>query len=898
MADLFISYAREDLAFVRELSAALRAAGKEPWVDLQDIPPTARWRDEVRGAIDQASAVIYVLSPESVASAVCREELERALTDNKRVIPVLLRDVDPDAVPEPVAEVNWIPVEGGEVGEAAARIGDALDVDLDWVRAHTRLLTRAVEWNERGRDRSLLLRGGDLEAAERWLTEADRHRDPQPTQLQTEFVIASRGASSRTQRIRLSAALAALAVTSVLAVVAFLQSQRAREQARLAGSRELAAAALLRQSTDPRKALSLALEASRRAPTVQAVQALRQALVGFQLRRVLRTDGPASGAAFSPDGARVAAGGRDATVRVWDVRGELDVEYGGHDAAVLAVAWDPEGVRIASVDRDGAIHVWDAESGRPVAALEGHEGKVFTLAWSPDAQTLGTGGEDGTVRLWDVDSGREVRRFDLAGRVFAMAWSPDGTQVVATEAESASVWDVRTERSLLTLTGHEAVVNGVAWSPDGERIVTASNDGTARIWDGRTGRVSVVLRGHTGLVYSAAFSPDGERVVTAADDGSVREWVAATGPPNLEVGLGDETVALGEPLQVLRGHAGLVRTAAYAPDGGSIVSAGEDGTVRVWTSVAGEALHELAGHTGWVHRPSFAAEGGLLVTPADDRTARLWDGATGEPSSILRGGHSHWVWTASFDPRAERVVTASQDGTAVVWDLASREPVATIDARGRAAVTSAAFDREGRRVVISSDLGEVSVRDPETGAELGRLPGFDVPAYDASFGPGGERIAAASADKTARVWSASGADVATLRHPDIVTSVAWSPDGRRLLTGCADGTARVWDVGRERTLLSLQGHTDLIWDVDWSPDGRFVATASHDLSARVWDAGTGLTLDVLRGHHDAVRGVAFSLAGTLATTSADGVVRLFRCATCAPLADLQRDAEARLARTG
>src|SRR5581483_3014049 len=168
----FISYSRRDRGYVEELAAGLRAQGRDVWVDLEDIPPSAEWLAEIQRGIEGATAVLVVLSPDSVASPICQQEVAHAVVHSKRLIPLLRRELDGAAPPAGLGARQWILARAGDDQAAALRaVGQALDTDLDWVRAHTRLLTRALEWEGRQRDASFLLHGSDLREAERWLGE-------------------------------------------------------------------------------------------------------------------------------------------------------------------------------------------------------------------------------------------------------------------------------------------------------------------------------------------------------------------------------------------------------------------------------------------------------------------------------------------------------------------------------------------------------------------------------------------------------------------------------------------------------------------------------------------------------------------------------------------------------
>src|SRR5206468_7063608 len=169
----------------------------------------------------------------SVASDVCSREIAHAAANNKRMVPIVARGLDANTAPEPLAKLNYIWFrESDDFEKATDTLISALETDLDWVHAHTRLLTRAIEWNANGRNNSFVLRGDDLRSAERWLAEAAAQKDRQPTALQTEYIIASRKAAARRQRITLGAVTFGFVVAIVLAVVAFFAQAKAKAATR------------------------------------------------------------------------------------------------------------------------------------------------------------------------------------------------------------------------------------------------------------------------------------------------------------------------------------------------------------------------------------------------------------------------------------------------------------------------------------------------------------------------------------------------------------------------------------------------------------------------------------------------------------------------------------------
>ncbi len=536
--DVFISYSRIDIEFVRRLHDALAEAGKDVYVDWEDIPAwSPDWQQELFAAIERADTFIFVLSESSLASEHIKVELDHAVEQGKRIKPLYLHEVDDEHVPDALRRPQWTDFRQPErFDQAFAELLAVLNTDVDWLQAHTRLLVDANEWVESGEDKSFLLGRTALSEAEEWLTQ-QAGKEPSPTELQIRYIAASREAKKLRRRITLGAILFALAVAIVLAGWALLQrteaisqKQRAELEALVAQSRELAATAKERLAIDPELSLLLAAEAAQKAQTKEAGDALKQSLLASPVRRTFRAGkGLVNTVAFSPDGKLVLTADPKAA-RLWDVESGRQVGvFSGHGEDVNGAALDREGNQLAVARNGGTIELWNAASQQVARRLPGDSFGDNEVSFSTEKKPrwVVTAGLTGSAHVINVRTGRATATLERDANAQSAALSPDGAHVVVAYVDGpARIWDVSTEKAVLSLPVDGAWT--AVYSNDGKRVLTADDD-AARLWDAETGRLLATLSAKSSLgIISAAFSRDGERVVTGGVNGNVVVWDVAS----------------------------------------------------------------------------------------------------------------------------------------------------------------------------------------------------------------------------------------------------------------------------------------------------------------------------------------------------------------------------------
>jgi WD40 repeat protein/tRNA A-37 threonylcarbamoyl transferase component Bud32 len=575
--------------------------------------------------------------------------------------------------------------------------------------------------------------------------------------------------------------------------------------------------------------------------------------------------------ALRPDGRQIAVGTREGQVQWWDVASGRQVSAENlHQKRVNVLRYSPDGRWLASGSDDATVRIGDARTAQPGAVLRGHRAAIFSLTFDPDGAQLASTDADSTLCLWHLKGGawtrRQRERFQalIAPPVF----TPDGTRLAFASGPKVFVWDANKGRSVYTLDKHTATVTHLAISWDGRWLASCSShpENLIRVWELATGREHVALAGHRNGVWDVAFSPDGTRLVSASEDQTLCLW----------------DVKAGTLFRVLSDHRGPVRYAAFSPDGTRLVSGSADGTARLSEVKSGDLLAVLAGHRAAIIQVSFDRDGSRIVTAAADGTVRIWDTRLFE--ALLLRGHESYVYDAVWSPDGSQVASAGWDNMARLWDARTGRTLRALK-HPAPIVSSAAYDARGARLVtlaryLEDDRGrDITLWDTASGTmqRTWHLPTSNWKDSRAVFNPAGDQIAVGDSQGAVHLFDpARGAEVAVLTgHQGEVLDLAFRPDGTQLASSSADGTVRLWDPVGGGELAVLTGHQADVWRVVYSPDGRWLASGSADKSVRLWNADTHELVAELP-HGSTVYGLAFSLDGTrLATGCADNSIRLW-----------------------
>ena len=559
MAAVFISYAHEDEQFVERLRLALQERGREVWSD-KEIEPADRWKVSAHDAIDRSDAVLFVVSVASLASVPCRGELAHAADVNKRLIAVCVEQAaaDVDAQPEAVAELSWIMMRPSDnFDQAIDRVLRALDVDLDVAREHTRILVRARAWELAERRASPLLRGEELRAAEDWLSRAAAAGSP-PTELQREFIRASRDAATRRQRIVAGVSTSVAVVAIALSIFAFIERSQARHEANVAQSHALAADATVDLASDPQESLELALRSTELDPSGSNQQALRLALAQAHLRMTIQSDSGeptlADGqfftqAAWNPSSSQLAVTGPHGSVELWDSQSGrlLRTLSTLHSSPVSQLLYDRTGDRLVAVSAAGYITMWHVTGEGSVSTIPttqlnrtiqaADESKAsggfipgeVTAEWdnlSPDDLYIFAAADLANVYVFSPATGDITLFFrtNVAGEVNGIVPSPDGSHVLVNESQAVGILDLATDRyvDLIPPQGSSFLHDGPAcWLAGGKEVATSTTvdaGGPVQLWDAATGRLISTMQTPSPPLTALACSSSSTTSWTVAGD--------------------------------------------------------------------------------------------------------------------------------------------------------------------------------------------------------------------------------------------------------------------------------------------------------------------------------------------------------------------------------------------
>ena len=868
MADVFISYSRRDAEYVQALVAAVEQRGKHVWVDTEGIRDGEVFPDALLRAIESSDAFVLVISPDSVTSSFCATEVAHAESLNKRIVPLAHRPVDDSAIPEGVRVRNWIPAgEQTDLGDVAGRLVAALDTDLEWEHAHSRLTVRALEWEQSDRDASFLLRGSDLQAAERWLVEG-AVKEPGPTVLESEYLAASRMATARRQRTLAAISLVVAVIALGLLVFAVLSRDSAitarnaaRAQALTSDAERVGAEAVDQQDVD--RQLLLAVTGVRLQDRPETRSDLLTVLQNNPaLTHVSRPlDDLIDAVAISPDGS---------TLAVVDSAGELRF--------VALAGWRPLGAPV--------------QIGAPVAPR--------AMSFAPDGASLVVLTAEGNEsRLLSIEvASHRVRRLGVWHRVApippvgsnSVAVSPGGTRIAVSLITETASAPAPTAASLLMIdsaTGHMVWQRAYPLQPGQAEphleflrpgvLLSSAQQGDTILWSASSGRI---LRRYPvgGL---PAVAPGGQTVALGANSPSLYSGgSAAMIELNLRTGSHQQ---LRDDLQT-----GWLRGVFYTPDGRFIVADAFDG-IHVWNAATGRIDESYESQPSVRSVMALSADGATAVVGQQDGSVEEFDvSGAHRLGAVLR-------WAPDVDscsgfgpcyaasPRGDLLAASSANGGAYVIDLHSMKRIAAVPAIAGRGASALAFTSSGGELAIGGPAG-VGIWDLQARRETRHFRFGALVIWNA-ISPDGTLLAVqtqAATQQSSQVEVVRISDGAVLQRHTVAHGgggLGFTPDGDELVAlGCCSGGSSViaWSTRTGARLFDRRAGA-LAEAIGISPDSHTVAVGTEQGTVLFLDARTGReTQPPIQATAGNIFYVAYSSNGAdLSVSGSGGTVNLW-----------------------
>ena len=815
--DVFISYSRSDSEFARRINDALQIQGKTTWFDQESIASGADFQQEIYRGIEVSNNFLFILSPRSVRSPYCDDEVNYAAGLNKRCVPLLYQPVETQDVPSALAAVQWIDFTDKKQDflSCFSQLVRTLDTDRDHVNSHTKWSQLAIEWTQKEQSPDLLLRGSELAIAQTWLqTTNNNQKQPPATPLQTQFIESSRLAmeNAATQEKQRQAHLLQLQREKTAEAEARLDEQKTYSRRQTLSLTAVSVALVVatglglwalssRQAAKSAQNRAEKSAQEARANQIEADSQTAEALFASNYQLEALTKAIGAGNDLLEDEAV------NQSKEISVIRALGSVLYGirernrfsDHTNLVANLNFSPEGDRIASASWDNTVRIWHAETGELIHTLggeDGHHGPVYDATFSPDGQLIASASEDNTVKLW------------------------------TTEGEL-----------LHTLKSHDKKVRAVVFSSDGQTIMSGGDDGTLKFWN-RDGSLRGAIEAHGGgTVYDLEVSPDGQMIASGGSDRTIELR-------NMS----------GKLLNTLSGHAEDVYGIAFSPDGLNLASASKDQTIRIWGIEDGQQLQVLKGHRDWVNDVTFSPNGQHIASASRDNTIKVWQVENGATLRTIEG-HRNEIWAIDFnhnkDHQHHELASAGADNTVRLWTL-QEDLLRIFDDHSRQAVEDVSISPDGQRMATvggekktSDQLGGNAVINlwhivnsdsrSSNPQPIKRLRGHIGRIYSVTFSPDGNLLVSTGEDNTVKMWSLDGTQLKTLRqHTDHVYDAAFSPDGKILATASKDQTINLWDVDSGSLLQTLTGHTRQVYAVSFSPNGQWLASTGRDGTIRLW----------------------------------------------------------------
>jgi len=874
MAKVFVSYSRKDSVVARKLIDALSFIEQDVWVDWEDIPPAADWLEQIFRGIESADAFIFLISPDSIASEVCNVEVRHAALNNRRIIPIVLRDVDHKTTSEIIKKLNWTFMrEQDNFEEGLAKIKVAIELDLPWVEEHNRLQARALDWH-RKKEPSLLLRGRDLRNAKNMIATATS-KDPTATDLQATYI----QHSIRSERNRTMAGIAAgfaIVALAILAYTAVRASIKAQDQEKIARTQE--EIALMEAST------ARAAEAEARyqqgEAEAQSTIAAEQKHIADEQRNIAEAQRSAAraqifqsepGGLYTSTLLAVDSLLKSASPEAEEILRKnlsllpIPVAQAAQSSKINSLEFSPDGKTFVTTSADFTACLWKLEDAKEIFCVDSIA-SVNDAAFSPDGKLIVTGDDSGLVQIVNAKSGDVENSFEYDspvrdisiqsdGRLFAAATSNGKIHIIVLTADPAQRRPVSTPQTTNPL-------NVSAISPNGRWLAAGSTTGIVTVWDMDNLGAPRSYARHKGEILALSFSPRSSFIVTGAQDKTAVVAQTSTGEVVLPVVNEDS-----------------VQDVDFSPDSSWLVTVSNDNRIRVWDMVSGaERLRML--QEGDVTEVKVSPNGKWIATTGADKTVRLWNAATG--AEILQIPLEASGSVLAFSDDGNHLVSGDQSGAINVWDISGMTaPANYVSLNGLAG--NVKFGPSGNQIVASA-ARQIWLLDPEAlsnqrlSADQAERINFRFDLKDVIVSPDSNWLGTLTQASQVTLYRIEDSTVKTLRVSSSISAIAFSPGSQELITADVNGKVQAWNVNDAGFIKDLSQQESGVLALAAQGNLLAVGLKDHIAILDITDITVEQGLELIGiqspGDHSLL---AFSADGSLlASSNASGQINLWK----------------------
>jgi|GEM_PF-4521731 len=933
MSYVMISYQRKDQNFVERLAEGIKKTGREVWVDLEDIPKTADWWEEIKAGIEGADAFLFVISPTSIESRVCRQEIDHALENNKRIIPLLYKSVTPDAMESKmhpiIAATNWLFWDNDNKATSFKSIITALNLDLGYRQQHTRILVLANEWDDNTRHDSLLLRGDDLKKAEDWLS-TSYNKQPAPTDIHIDYINESRKAADRLRRLAGIFGTLLILILGALSLVAFIQSRAATEnfnalvaangdlemqetrlseinvtvtQAELLAATAATGVVVANQTQVAAQSTQVAAETLGADAVIgqeTADAAQQTAVVNQHAAETAQAQAQSNQQTAEADQATALSNQQTAQAEQATALAAQQTSEAGRSTAQADAQTAEAGEATSSAARqtavaaqstaDAAAHVANTQQAEAVSLQQTAEA-AEALA-QQDAQAAQQAANDAqqsadsaSTQAANAQQSANNALTEAANAEFLAATQQSAAQTAAANAQTQAAIAL-TEQANAEL----AVANALAQEERALSLQLASDALIALDTGEYSLAVSLIL---LAVDRPNALQPPETFVANAlleiANTSGIRHQSTGTllsvaySPDGDHFVIGDHegflifndrTALDGQNYYFFYVVYGYGEDVIYTPNQEYFATVNQSWGVNLWTDNSLPVLTDdtvSLNHDGIGEQIVFDPTGSFIITTGVMERLEI-NGAEESPYHLL----STQLFSAAFNPQwgSERVLTGGLDGIAV-RDTRTGDIIGNPWSSEQA--TSLAFSSDGAYVVSGSTNGLQLWYS--TGESIGNPVGSNIEAV--SFSPDGQYVASAGSNGL-QLWALFPYMHLVDTYPGDMVDLAYSPDGIHLV----GGGQNEWVSWYPTTPFTSSGTvilTEYNQTIDYNGDGTILLSANQDGIA-FWDTATGNQIGTSWATNVINSAIALSpdgqyVARILVDANNDNCVKIWRTST-------------------